>query len=517
MAFDYNDGLDDELVPDEVADFAGGVDMQVNPVKALPNQSAEFINVDVVKVAEAQTRLGATKLGSALTASSRIQGLGEFDSTDLERLIACCNNSLKTYNGTTWSSALAGYTATANSQVEFVQGGGVTLIMDGTQQMFAFNGTTVAAQGTGGSNPPIFSFGEWHIGRFYGAGVSTNRDGLYRSRPGIGGAGGYDSTEEINIGEDDGDSIKSVRSWVENYLVVFKEHSFFIINADPTIESMADFVIQTGSTTIGTVAHRTVKVLGNDMLFLSQDGVRSILQVQESGKNNLGLPLSWPMQPIIDRINWTVAHKSCAIAFDNRYMLSLPIDDATEPNYTIVYNSRIQQWTGYWTGWTPTIFLYSKIGTQKRCLFGQSDGLVRQWMSNADQDDDSSYLDDTTDIATSMKTRAMNFGAPQNLKSGWSVEMEFAHSQATASAFAILDNGDDDVIEANFVTQDVQNPLPLILPFTLTPLKDKTRAFDLAKFGEFRQVQIKLTSDAGKLNCRRISANGFLQGLEYEK
>jgi hypothetical protein len=515
---DFNDSLDDELLIDSMESFRDGVYTGLEASSILRDQASDLVNVDIENEADAVTRKGATTLGSAIVADTAIQGLGEFDITSTETLLAVCNNALySTSDNSTWNT-VSGYTATSGANVEFVQLGGKVFIMDGTQAMHSYQSGTVISEGTGGNNAPIAAFGIAHLGQLIVGGNPSVRDLLAASYSGNGSGGNWSTSErQIQVGEEDGDSLKALCTWYGTLFVAAKEYSLYVIDGSPLEKNMAMWQVETISDTIGCVAHRTMKKFGNDVLFLSQDGVRSLVLTKEGGKDRLSKPLSWPMQSIIDRINWTHAHKSCAIAFDNRYMIALPIDSATSPNYVLVYNERIGQWTGYWTGWTPRVFLHSKLSNRKRCLFGQNDGKVRKWNFDASTASTSSYQDDSTDIATTIIGRNFNFGSKLNLKTGWNVDFLFPSSRADANAYAILNDGGEQAIETGFETQDITNTLPVNLPFNLHVPGNKPKAFDTMKFGQFRDIKYKLTSSSDRLAVRRIFSTAYLDSLEYEK
>jgi hypothetical protein len=513
----FNDGLDDDLIPDGMETFGDGMNSGRDPSSVLPNQASDLVNVDLENETDAVTRKGATILGAALTASQPIQGMGELDQTSNEQLLAMCNNVLKAWNGSTWNT-VSGYTTSGAPNVEMVQGGNRVFFMDGTQAIYSWDGTTVKSEGTGGKNPPVSAFGIWHLGQLIVGGNPTVLDMISASNPGDGQGGNWDnSSRSINLGDEDGDSLKALCPWYETFIVAAKEYSVYVIDANPTVLDMGQWSVWNVADTIGCVAHRTMKRLGNNVYFLSQDGVRSMEQIKTGGKDQISKPLSWPVQPIIDRINWTYAYKSCALAFDNRYMLAIPVDSSTVPNYVLVYNDRVGQWTGYWTGWTPMVFLHSKLSNRKRCLFGQSDGKVRKWNFDADSNLTASYQDDSTDIATTITSRNFNFGSKVNLKTGNNVDFLFPSSRADASAYASLNDAGDQAIETNFATQDVTNQLPVNFSFDLAVPGNKPRAFDTQQFGQFRDIKYKLTSTADRLAVRRIFSTAWLDALEYEK
>lgn len=510
----YSDIVDDELIFDGTPTFGGGMDGQADPSVIDATTCADLKNVDMNRFGILMTRKGTSLVGTA-PFSGRIQGLSELDTPTVEQLIAVSGGNFKKYESGTWSD-IVGFTADTSANIDMEQGINVLYIADGTNNLHTWDGTSFTNLGTGSPKPPICPFLCWHTSRLFAAGNSTNNDTVYVSDILDAGATGWDWTNQsFRVGGGEGDAITGIAKWVGYKLAVFKNNSFYVVEADPA-ESVSNWIIERISPVIGCVAHRSIKQVGNDLYFLSRDGVRSIIRTTTAALNEVSFPLSFPMQPIIDRINWTYAHLSNAVYFDNKYILSVPLDSAEYPNYCIVYDTRAQKWTGYWTGWTSQQFLISLLANGRSLYFGDNDGNVMEWNYDADSEIAASFLDNSVDIPTSIKTRAYRFNDPLRLKKGWNINMEFYQSQATASLSAILDQGGNDTIDSSFSTEQIENQLPLDLPFDLALIRNKRVAFDLYKLGEFREIQFELASSSGKLSLKTILASAFMRDIKFE-
>jgi hypothetical protein len=518
MSNPYIDTDDDPLVFDGISSFSGGEDSQGDPLLIEPNASSELINCMLTRTGGTETRKGSLKLGLTI-AAGKVQGLSELDTPLIEKLLAACNGGMYEFDGSIWTPALGYAPSTASVPVEIVQGINRLYLTDGIQNLHEWNGTTFTDLGTGSPAPPIVKYLIWHTSRMFGAGNILENDTIWVSDFLDAGSLAWDySTRSFRVGGGEGDAITAIASWHGFKLLAFKNNSFYVVDADPQLD-VANWVIERVSDNIGCVSHRSVAMVGNDAYFLSRDGVRSVIRTTTDNQNEVSLPLSFPIQPIIDRINWTYADKSTAIPFDNKYMLCVPLDGATEPNAILVFDTRFQRWSGRWLGMNATCFLISKLGNIKRCLFGSTDGRVIRWLHDADDTLDSTYQDDGVDIATSVKTRAFRFNEPIALKNGWNILMEFFKSRAKANAFAILDQGEDEPIASNFDTEEIENQLPLPqLPFNLATIKNNSRrAFDLADHRSFLEIQFKITSNSKKLSLKSMAASAFVNTVEYER
>jgi len=511
----YNDNLDDPLVFDGSVNFSGGEDSQADPSQLKKEQCAKLINCALNRIGDITTRKGTEKLGAAAVAANRIQGLGELDTSSVELILAACNGAMFKNDAGTWSSA-AGYTPTsATVTVEIVQGVDKLYIADGTKNLFSWDGTTFTDLLTGGTNPPILKFIAWHTNRLFGS--PSNSDYLYISN--VLDATTWDTTNQaIRIGGGEGDNISCIASWSDFNFLVFKHNSIYVVNANPS-QLVADWEVRKITDRVGCVAHRSGKMVGNDFYFLARDGIRTVLRTINDIQTEVSLPISWPMQPFIDRINWSAANTACAEYADNKYLLAVPIDGATQPNAVIVIDTRLKVPIGYWsgTGWTPTVFLFSKLANTQNLYFGNTSGKVLRWMFDEDDDLEASYEDDGEDIATTARTSSYSFQEAIFPKIGWNVEFEFNKSLATANAYAILDQDDtEQVVELNFNTFGTTNQLPVNLPFNLAVLTIARRAFDIAHLGEFREVQFEVRSSAGKLAMKQVLASAFVETMKDE-
>jgi hypothetical protein len=140
----------------------------------------------------------------------------------------------------------------------------------------------------------------------------------------------------------------------------------------PTATYTADFTIQRLSSRVGCIAGRSCAAAGNDLLFLARDGVRSLAKTQEDGDGAVSLPLSEPIQDVMDRINLAKVHLAAGGWWRGRYMLAVPLDSRTVNNAVLVLNLRTGGWQ-VWTGIQAVAFALSAFnGQQQRAGCEQS-------------------------------------------------------------------------------------------------------------------------------------------------
>jgi hypothetical protein len=114
-------------------------------------------------------------------------------------------------------------------------------------------------------------------------------------------------------------------------------------------------------------------IQGGDLLFLSREGVRSLNRSATDAQGGAGLPLSWPIQKTIDRINWARADQAVASFWNNIAYFAVPIDGAENNNFVIAHNVPRNSW--YYLDWDVNAFIKSQVDpARKFFFFGQTQG-----------------------------------------------------------------------------------------------------------------------------------------------
>ncbi len=233
-------------------------------------------------------------------------------------------------------------------------------------------------------------------------------------------------------------------------------------------------------------------------------------------------PISTAIGNFIERINWNVADKACAKFWNNRYLLSVPIDGATTNNYTLVFNTITQSWSGYWTNWTPSVFAESAFAGQLRLNFGQPDGKVLTWLEYVAQNDetDNTFKDDGVFYPSSITTRGFVFREQMNDKIGRNAEFEWNNSRALVDVYQIRD---DVLTEQRLNTSKIDTAagsgvvLPKALPFMFGRTEVVKKAYSNISKGTFNQIQFRIEAEENKIQLRGVKASAIVMGLDVEK
>jgi len=178
---------------------------------------------------------------------------------------------------------------------------------------------------------------------------------------------------------------------------------------------------------IGCMAGATAVQVADDIIFLAYDGVRGLFRTQlDKLQTGQSFPLSYPLQNEFNSINWVQISKACAVFFENKYIISLPVNGSSSNNVCWVYYPALstafyastntsnmaaqRSWVVY-EGWNIARFAIMNING-KQTLFGIDSitGKVHQLFSSTNDDGDPIVYDEIS--------RAEDFKAPMQFKRG---------------------------------------------------------------------------------------------------
>jgi len=130
-------------------------------------------------------------------------------------------------------------------------------------------------------------------------------------------------------------------SFSDDKLVVFNRNSIHIVvgNGD-----LSGFQSQLLTDEIGLTARNSAIQVGNQIIFLSDNGVYGLSFVDLYNLRGNEVPLSESIQKTIDSINKAHVDKASAVYFDNKYYLAVPTGTSTVNNTLLVYNFLNKSW-----------------------------------------------------------------------------------------------------------------------------------------------------------------------------
>jgi hypothetical protein len=516
--------LDDELSFERVESFGGGEDSFRRATLLDPDQCQKLVNIIVRETMEARTRPGADALGGAPVSAGAVQALKYFDTPTKQQLLNVVNGKFYKYEAGVWTD-LSGIwqPSAADNRVAMAQGVDTVLISDGQANLRTYNGTTITDCGAGVNDPPKgATILCWHTGRMFAAGVSTSPDTISVSNRLAFGAGQWNAvTRSFRVGYGDGDPILALASMQQFVLAVLKRNSIWLTVTDPRNDAI-DFSssdVDNGDLLadgIGIVGRDAWCRYGNDLLFFSQDGVRSIQRMQAAtGQWQLSAPLSQPIQPLIDRVNQAAWGKIVAKKFKEFAMFFVPIDGSAVNNAVLVYNGRLNKWLGLWTNWNGIAAEVTRFLGNNALVFGDAAGRVNQWKDLGDITTDATYLDNGAGYPSTVWVRAFAFGDLVSDKSGYNVVARFSAGAADITLSWVADNAvtktwtsqaqpDGDILGVN------------TLPFKLASQTPVKVTQDVRELPAFNEAYVRVETQQGWFRLKNITASAFINPLNEE-
>jgi len=147
---------------------------------------------------------------------------------------------------------------------------------------------------------------------------------------------------QLRFGSGSADKIIGVSPFISDRLLVFCQNSVHVVNGiSGDLEDLTKFEV---TREVGCVSRRSIVPVGNQVLWLSQQGIYSVSYGAELNLMSNSVPLSEPIEPWIRLINWENAYKSVGAYHDNRYFLAVPMGTSTTNNVILVYNFLNQGW-----------------------------------------------------------------------------------------------------------------------------------------------------------------------------
>jgi hypothetical protein len=355
--------------------------------------------------------------------------------------------------------------------------------------------------------------------RLFGVGSGVHRNTLYASDlldPSV-----WDLTNSIVVNGDDGDQITAVVPYYRNRLIVFKKRRVFQVDIPSDATSAADWIVSIISNNTGCVATGTAVQVSSDILFLSDNGIRSLVRSVADDFSSVGIPISEVVKDVIQTINTDSIRVATAIYYDNRYFLAIPTGANDYNDTLLVYNTALSAFEGTWSPQVMQFTLTNFNQEGSRAMFKKTNGIIERYAGYKSPagTTSSDYKDAGADYSSYVRTKDFNFSDPFSLKYGSHFEVIFDNSYSTDATIAIqrdIDVGDIDVASNINIASSVLT-LPFTLPAILPTSVKKKLASDLRKYEKWRLLNIKISTPANKMAIRQIMAAANPDTIEIQK
>jgi hypothetical protein len=355
--------------------------------------------------------------------------------------------------------------------------------------------------------------------RLFAVGYGSYRNTLYASDildPSI-----WDATNSIVVNGDDGDEITAIVPYYKNRIIVFKKRRVFQVDIPSDATTAADWIVSIISNNTGCVATGTAVQVSSDILFLSDNGIRSLVRSVADDFSSVGIPISEIVKDVIQSINTQAIAVSTAMYYDNRYFLAIPTESNDTNDTLLVYNTALGAFEGTWTLKAMQFALTNFNAEGSRLMLKNTTGLISKYAGYKTPagTTSSDYVDSGTAYESFVRTKDFNFGDPFSLKYGSHFEIVFDNSfSSDANVFIQRDVDVGDVsVAPNINIASSTLTLPFTLPAVLPSSVKKKLASDLRKYEKWRLINIKISSSTNKMAIRQIMAAANPDTVEIQK
>lgn len=259
----------------------------------------------------------------------------------------------------------------------------------------------------------------------------------------------------------------------------------------------------------GLVCNRGYCQAGDDVYFMSQDGVRALFRSQQD-KLQIGTsnPISYDIKDQWETLSWAYINTSCAVYFDNKIFFSVPTNASSYNNAVWIYYPATKGWVVV-SGWNISNFAKVTISGQEKLYATDSvTGKVYQVWTG--------YDDASTAISYTEESRKDDMGQPLVTKYGGYLKLRvYSPGSYTLYVYA---NPDDTgyIFLGTITTPGSGSSLPITLPFTLASAGVTEASFPLDELGPWKYIQTKIQHTAIHTDEVKIYERNLLTyGDEY--
>jgi len=364
-----------------------------------------------------QKRAGNAYVGNVLTTTDPVLGLFTFiTDAGVTKELRMETTSLQYNNSGTWTDIDTGFTTGLDTW--FTQANDKVYISNGTEDTHSYDGSSVVDLG---SSYPKAKYSAWWKNYFFLAGDAAIGGTTHKNRVFFSNLGDPDTitdgTDYFDIGKSDGQAITGIYPLGE-FLVIFKRKSVYIMNGtSPDSWKLSGSVnnVTSIANSVGCVSAKSIVQVGNDLWFMSDDGIRSVKRNEEGSVPLMGV-VSENINTTIDSINSSAFSKVAATFFDNKVYFAMPTGSSTTNNKVMVANTRVtlenptnpHPWFTF-QGWTPYCFNIHLTGGVGQLHWGDSllTNVVQGEIGTADV---------VGDIDMDIKGRMIDGGSPEMKK-----------------------------------------------------------------------------------------------------
>lgn len=279
----------------------------------------------------------------------------------------------------------------------------------------------------------------------------------------------YDQIEnQFKIASGSADYVVAMQPFADDNLLVLCRNSIHVIAG--ISGSLEDTVVKEITREVGCVSRKSIAQIGNQIYFLSDNGIYSVDFGDLYNLRGSSTPLSEAIQPLVDRINSDYAQNTVGIYHDNRYWLFIPLDASTENNAALVYNILNKGWESLdivnESGWNISNVVRTSAGAINKLYTINSFGGIHLIDSREDDVDRLLLQPGSSaasyDINSTMKTRLFTQGVMDKKRfNAFDIHMESSPTNTSDAALSFETENPDGTVTLSSVSTLLDGVLPI--------------------------------------------------------
>lgn len=430
-------------------------------------------------------------------------------------------------------------------RIYFMQPGQPPLFWEPGEQVLK---REVAGAGNAGTSIPYLSSATYYQGRAWGIGDLAKPDLVYFSSA----LQNAETSSVLFNWDKDFQAFRmltgrtvAIQSFRNSSLIVFTDRG--IEQLEPTqgeTDSISQFMLCCYRTTltdkIGCISKHTVRLCGEEIVFMDQEGhIRSLQQTElDENRGVTNQPLSFRISNVINRQSKGYLKKSHAAFSKGIYWVAFPTNDLTEPTELWGWSFRDQMWIGpYRFGFDhedEDHLIPMTIGGIASHRFDQDDERLYVLLRTASGGgaintyvalDPLDFTDDGILIPVRIESRVYALDQPQRRKTWVAVqhELRFIHAPGDQSFDVVTEarpeESDFESVGTVTMTPDAAPALPSPMPFTPTPYGRQTKSQPLTSIARGRGLQLrtKIRDEESEWELINQTIYGVIDNEEYNE
>ena len=387
--------------------YSGGLNNTDEPDQISENEASTLQNAYIGKKGQLTKRSGALLVGDDTGATAITGKIGWIEDDGTKWLIRTSGTEIQYLNSTTWDAFDDGFTD--DLATEFVIANNKLYIFNGTDDIHSWDGADVnlnsGVTDMGGSIPSA-KFGVFWKNYMFITGSTALSGTSYPSRVYFSNLNDPDTfttgTDYFDVNKSDGQDITGIKPLGE-LLVIFKRRSYYILSGsspgDWRISTSVNNV-QSVDSSVGCTSHRSIVQVGNDLWFMSDDGMRSVRRTEaQSDTPSTGI-VSGKIEGTIAGMNKSALDKVCAVQFNKRVYYAYPTGSSTfndevsvsETRQTAESITNPHPWVTY-TGWNVSCWATHLPGDEPVLYYGEASDDSLSFQAETGTNDNSASID----------------------------------------------------------------------------------------------------------------------------